>query len=354
MNFNEEAVTFESIIGRQPRSIIFDAKEIASLRDERILVTGAGGSIGSQIIKIIAGIEGVSYLATDRDEGALHSLSLELDSRALFESPQIALLDVRDQIGVNQILSSFKPTLIIHTAALKHLNSLQKQPREATLSNVFGTANLVDAAIIHGIPKFVNISTDKAAEPKSVLGYSKKMAELYVAKARADGHFGYTSCRFGNVFNSRGSVIETFTYQILNEKPITLTHPEIERFFMSMEEAANLTLKSALINLGDVHIFDMGDPVPLAIIIENLQSVLRRFSPVLITGLRDGEKMSEDLFGLTEKSYSTYEPRIKYSNLSIELNKYVKLLNRINSRDEASVNKELSGMTSFTELKNQN
>ena len=214
MNFNKEAITFQSIIGRQPRSIIFDTDEISKLRDERILVTGAGGSIGSQIIKLVAEIEGVNYLATDRDEGALHSLSLELDSRALFESPQIALLDIRDQIGVDQILSSFKPTLVIHAAALKHLNALQKQPREATLTNVFGTANLVDAATKHGIPKFVNISTDKAAEPKNVLGYSKKMAELYVAKARAAGHSGYTSCRFGNVFNSRGSVIETFIYQI--------------------------------------------------------------------------------------------------------------------------------------------
>jgi len=350
MSFAEDAVTFESIIGRQPRSIIFDAEEISNLRNERILVTGAGGSIGSQIIKIIAGIEGVNYLATDRDEGALHSLSLELDSRALFESPQIALLDIRDQVGVNKILSSFKPTLIIHAAALKHLNALQKQPREATLSNVFGTANLVDAAKMHGIPKFVNISTDKAAEPKNVLGYSKKMAELYVAKARADGHFGYTSCRFGNVFNSRGSVIETFIYQILNDKPITLTHPKIERFFMSIEEAAYLTLKSALINNGDVHIFDMGEPVPLAEIIENLQSALSHRSSVLVTGLRDGEKMSEDLFGLTEESFTTIEPRIKYANLSIELNKNVKLLNQINSRDESSINRELSGMTTLTKL----
>jgi nucleoside-diphosphate-sugar epimerase len=350
MDFNEDAITFESIIGRQPRSIIFDAKEIANLCDERILVTGAGGSIGSQIIKTIARIEGIKYLATDRDEGALHSLSLELDSRALFESPQIALLDIRDQIGVNQILSAFKPTLIIHAAALKHLNALQKQPREATLSNVFGTANLVDAAIMHRIPKFVNISTDKAAEPKNVLGYSKKMAELYVAKARADGHIGYTSCRFGNVFNSRGSVIETFIYQIVNDKPITLTHPKIERFFMSIEEAAYLTIKSALINNGDVHIFDMGEPIPLAEIIENLQSALSHRSAVLVTGLRDGEKMSEDLFGSTEESFATLEPRIKFANLSIELNKNMKLLNRIKIRDEASISWELSGMTNSAVL----
>lgn len=347
MSFDNDAVTFQSVIGRQPQSIFFDAYEISKIQDERILVTGAGGSIGSQIIKLIAEIGGVNYLATDRDEGALHSLSLELDSRALFESPHIALLDIRDQLGVTQILSSFKPTLIIHAAALKHLNALQKQPREATLTNVFGTANLVDAAIKNGISKFVNISTDKAAEPRNVLGYSKKMAEIYVARARSLGHFGYTSCRFGNVFNSRGSVIETFAYQILNGKPITLTHPKIQRFFMSIEEAAYLTLKSALINSGDVHIFDMGEPIPLAEIIENLQSVLGHRSSVLVTGLRDGEKMSEDLFGMTEESFATGEPRIRCANLNAELDKYVNTLNQINSRDESSINSKLSGMTTL-------
>lgn len=352
MSFDNDAITFQSIIGRQPRSIFFDAHEISKIQDERILVTGAGGSIGSQIIKLIAEIGGVNYLATDRDEGALHSLSLELDSRALFESPHIALLDIRDQLGVTQILSSFKPTMIIHAAALKHLNALQKQPREATLTNVFGTANLVDTAIKIGTSKFVNISTDKAAEPRNVLGYSKKMAELYVARARALGHFGYTSCRFGNVFNSRGSVIETFSYQILNDKPITLTHPKIQRFFMSIEEAAYLTLKSALINNGDVHIFDMGEPIPLAEIIENLQSVLGHRSSVLVTGLRDGEKMSEDLFAMTEKSFPTSEPRIQCANLNAELDKYVKMLNLINSRDESSINAKLSGMTTMAAFYN--
>jgi FlaA1/EpsC-like NDP-sugar epimerase len=351
MSFDNDVLTFQAIIGRQPRSIFFDTNEISKIQDERILVTGAGGSIGSQIIKLIAEIKGVDYLATDRDEGALHSLSLELDSRALFESPQIALMDIRDQLGVTQILSSFKPTLIIHAAALKHLNALQKQPREATLTNVFGTANLVDAAVKNGVSKFVNISTDKAAEPRSVLGYSKKLAELYVASARALGHIGYTSCRFGNVFNSRGSVIETFAYQIKKSKPITLTHPKIERFFMSIEEAAYLTLKSALINNGDVHIFDMGEPIPLAEIIENLQSVLGHRSSVLVTGLRDGEKMSEDLFGSTEESFTTTEPRIKCANLSMELNTNVKLLNKINSRDESSINMELLTMTSLNAYK---
>jgi FlaA1/EpsC-like NDP-sugar epimerase len=348
MNLDSNLITFQTIIGRQPRSMVFDATEIAKLRNERVLVTGAGGSIGSQIVKLIAELEGITYLATDRDEGSLHSLSLDLDSRALFESPQIALLDVRDKQGIEQIIISFKPTLIIHAAALKHLNALQKQPREAMLTNVFGTANLIDVSKSKGIRKFVNISTDKAAEPKNVLGYSKKMAELYVAKSRVEGFENYTSCRFGNVFNSRGSVIETFIYQISNGKPITLTDPEIERYFMSVEEAAYLTIKAALINNGDVHIFDMGNPVALKLIIENLQKSIGLRSSIIITGLRDGEKLSEDLFGKNENALITIEPRIKSADLGFELGENSELLEQISNQNEDEILKKLS---IFTNLK---
>jgi len=342
-----DSVTFQSIIGREPKSIIFNPQEISQLRQEKILVTGAGGSIGSQIVKFISGLGDIEYLATDRDEGSLHSLSLDLDARALFESPQIALLDIRDPEGIRQMLERFKPTLIIHAAALKHLNALQKQPREAALTNVFGTANLVDAASTFGINKFVNISTDKAAGPKSVLGYSKKLAELYVARTRSADFSGFTSCRFGNVFNSRGSVIETFVHQIINDAPITLTHPDIERFFMSVEEAAYLTLKSTLINAGDVHIFDMGDPVPLNVIIENLQKVLGRRSSIVVTGLRDGEKMTEELFGATEDSEETSEKRIDYANLTSELKENSIIIKAIQDRDEPKIVEVLSAFTTL-------
>jgi len=345
MNNLENLVNFNSVVGRQSRSVLFDANEIAALRKERILVTGAGGSIGSQIVKFISQIEGLNYLATDRDESSLHTLSLELDARALFESPSIALLDIRDQRSIDNVLEIFKPTLIIHAAALKHLNALQKQPREALLSNVFGTANLVDSASRYKIKKFVNISTDKAAEPKNVLGFSKMLAEIYIAHARSVYSANFTSCRFGNVFNSRGSVIETFIHQILQQKPITLTHREIKRFFMSIEEAAHLTLKSFLINSGDVHIFDMGEPIPLTLIIENLQSVLGMKSSVIVTGLRDGEKMSEDLFGDNEESFDTSEPRITCANLNLGTEESRTLIDLIKSRNETLLLEKLSSKT---------
>ena len=340
-----KVVSFQSIIGREPRSVVFDSHEINSLRDERILITGAGGSIGSEIVKFIASLGEVTFLATDRDEGALHSLSLDLDARALFDVPYISLLDIRDVEGIKRTFVKFAPTLIIHAAALKHLNVLQKQPREATLTNVFGTANLIDECVKNGVKKFVNISTDKAADPRSVLGYSKKMAELYVASFRSSNFPEFTSCRFGNVFNSRGSVIETFVHQIMSGRPITLNHQKIERYFMATEEAAYLTLKSSLINDGDVHVFDMGEPIALAIIIENLQKVLEKRSSITISGLRDGEKMTEDLFGKTENSMETRESRIKSANLELELKENMELIHRIKVRDEDYVTKELSKMS---------
>ena len=197
------------------------------------------------------------------------------------------------------------------------MNALQKQPREATLSNVFGTANLVDAAVKNGVSKFVNISTDKAAEPRNVLGYSKKLAELYVASARALGHIGYTSCRFGNVFNSKGSVIETFTQQIKLGLPVTLTDPEVNRFFMKIEEAANLSLLASAINEGDVHILDMGDPVKLIDIVRKMLQILDGKSKIEIVGLRKGEKIQEELWSSQENLLPTSMEGIKALNLVI-------------------------------------
>ena len=351
MNNNLENVNFQSIIRRDSKPVVFTPIEIEKLRTERILVTGAGGSIGSRIVNVLSSFEGIEYLATDRDEGALHSLSLELDSRALFESPRMCLLDIRDFVGIEKIFDIFKPTTVIHAAALKHLNALQKQPREATLTNVFGTANLVDISLNFGLKKFVNISTDKAADPESVLGYSKYFAELYVAEKRLHGAGGYTSCRFGNVFNSRGSVIETFVHQIISGKPVTLTDPDIERFFMSTEEAAHLTIKSLLLNKGDVHVFDMGQPVLLRSVIENLDRSLGKKSSIVITGLRDGEKKTEKLFSRSEIRIETEEDRISFTNLRDVLNSEKEILKSVAKRDELAVTSVLSGFTSLSETR---
>jgi FlaA1/EpsC-like NDP-sugar epimerase len=290
-----QKISFESIIGRDPKPAHFSPDEIVRFQGERFLVTGAGGSIGSRIVKLLSTIPNIEYLATDRDESSLHSLSLSLTKSALFDSDRFELLDIRDQAGVDESFLRYRPTTVIHAAALKHLSVLQKQPREAILTNVFGTANVLEAAKTCGATNFINISTDKAASPTSVLGMTKHLVEIYTAEYRADGLDGYTNCRFGNVFNSRGSVIETFAKQMTLGAPITLTDSAVTRFFMHVDEAAFLTLKSFLGNLGDVHIFEMGDPVLMFDIVKKMQQVLSTSSQVIITGLREGEKLHEQL-----------------------------------------------------------
>ena len=278
------------------RSIPFSPEEVSELRRERVLITGAGGSIGSRIAIALSKIGGVNFLATDRDESALHSLSLQLTSTALFEGSNFLLLDIRDRVGAQSIADDYRPTVIIHAAALKHLSVLEKQPREALLTNVYGTLNMLEIAQKVGVKKFVNISTDKAASPVSVLGRSKFLAELLTAHYKKSTVIDFVSVRFGNVFGSRGSVIETFVDQIQRGMPVTLTDKEVSRYFMHPDEAAFLTLKSMFVRKGDVHLFDMGSPVLIQDVINRLQEILNGKSSIIYTGLRDGEKLHEDLF----------------------------------------------------------
>ena len=307
-------VSYETVIGRSEVEIdIFSLLE-KKLNGQRILVTGAGGSIGSKIVSKLARFSNLQILATDRDENRLHSLSLEVLGTALFLSSDFKVLDVRDQIGVFELVKSFKPTMIIHAAALKHLAILEKQPREAYLTNIIGTSNVLNAAEEFGVKSFLNISTDKAANPISILGKSKAIAEFLTTIKRQKGLKNYTSVRFGNVFNSRGSVIETFTKQIELNLPVTLTHPEVKRFFMKIEEAANLSLASLILAKGDVHILDMGEPVKLLHVIEKLIETLGGNSQIVIVGLREGEKLEEELWSTSETVFDSTIKGIKFLN----------------------------------------
>lgn len=327
-------INYENVLGRNPKPAVFTPEEIDSLRNERFLITGAGGSIGSRIVKLLSTIPNLDFLATDRDESSLHSLSLSLTHSALFDSDRFELLDVRDLDGINQCFSSYKPTAVIHAAALKHLSVLQKQPREAILTNVFGTANVLEASRDSGVTNFVNISTDKAASPTSVLGLTKHLVELYTSEFRKDGLGGFTNCRFGNVFNSRGSVIETFSRQMTLGVPVTLTDPAVERFFMHVDEAAFLTLKSFLNNKGDVHIFEMGDPILMLDVVRRMQEILNSHSQVLVTGLRNGEKLHEELIEPQALEIASDLQGIRVLNFQDEyLSQYVKVLPAIRNRD---------------------
>ena len=331
-----ELITYENVLGRKVRTIPFSQSEITSLREERILITGAGGSIGSRIAAALGKIGGVDFLATDRDESALHSLSLKLTSTALFEGDNFLLLDIRDPEGALTIASDYKPTVIIHAAALKHLSVLEKQPREALLTNVYGTLNMLQVAEKVGVKKFINISTDKAASPISVLGRSKFIAELLTANYKITHNLNFPSVRFGNVFGSRGSVIETFVDQIQRGLPITVTHQDVKRYFMHEDEAAFLTLKSMFIPSGDVHLFDMGDPVLIVELIERLQTLLGGRSNLIYTGLRSGEKITEDLFGGIEERITTVPNLIESSSHESSLTRNMALVSELSARKDAA------------------
>jgi FlaA1/EpsC-like NDP-sugar epimerase len=318
------------------RSIPFSPEEVSELRNERVLITGAGGSIGSRIAMALSKIGGVNFLATDRDESALHSLSLKLTSTALFEGNAYLLLDIRDPVGVKIIAEDYRPTVIIHAAALKHLSVLEKQPREALLTNVYGTLNMLEIAQSVGVKKFVNISTDKAASPVSVLGRSKFLAELLTASYKSKSGRDFTSVRFGNVFGSRGSVIETFVDQIKRGMPITVTHSNVKRFFMHADEAAFLTLKSMFVKDGDVHVFNMGESIFIVDLIEQLQKLLGGHSNLIFTGLRDGEKLNEDLFGGLEERVVTIPNLIESSRHAGSLEENSELVAGIMARNDAT------------------
>jgi FlaA1/EpsC-like NDP-sugar epimerase len=308
-------IEYESILGRSEISLNFLNVLNNGLESHRVLVTGAGGSIGSQIAINLSTIPNLHLLATDRDENRLHSLSLKIQGSALFNDPLFNVLDVRDKQGVRNVFSSFNPTLVVHAAALKHLAILERQPREAYLTNVLGTQNVLEAAKEFGVSRFLNISTDKAARPTSTLGKTKHIAEILTASARDSGFEAYTSVRFGNVFNSKGSVIETFVNQILNGSPVTLTDKSVTRYFMKISEAANLSLLAALINAGDVHILEMGDPVLLLDVVDKLANFLGRDYFLVEVGLRPGEKLHEELFSENEAIYKTGFEKVNFLDL---------------------------------------
>ena len=323
--------TYEEITERTTPSLTISKEVKEFYSGNTVLITGAGGSIGSRIVKQLSQIEGVRLVATDRDENSLHSLSLETSSKALFDDNVFKILDIRDESGIDLILQEFSPSIVIHAAALKHLSVLESQPREALLTNCLGTYNLIKASNDFGVTKFLNISTDKAANPTSILGLSKLYTEKVVNKYRSDGRANYTSVRFGNVFASKGSVIQTFCHQIQMQMPITLTDYEMKRFFMNINEAAFLAITALKLNSGQTHLLDMGDSIPIVKIIENLQKFYKSSLPIEITGVRAGEKLDEDLTAFYETAKTSEHPKIRVIESQMESPKTIEWSDYVNN-----------------------
>ena len=301
---------YEAITGKQKPEVLLDSSDKKHFENRRVLVTGAGGSIGSRVCKLLSTQTSADLLMLDRDENALHSLSLDIQDKALLDQPDYIVADIRDEYRVSSLISKLKPHLVIHAAALKHVPTLERDPREALLTNVIGTYNVVKAAKQNNVVGLVNISTDKAANPKSILGKSKKYGEALILAARQEGYSGFTSVRFGNVFNSRGSVLETFNAQIARDLTLTLTDPQMKRFFMHIDQASLLVLRSLVINAGAIHVFNMGQQILISELIANLLRFHNKRLEVRIVGLREGEKLSEELIGKNEELKSSSDSRI--------------------------------------------
>jgi FlaA1/EpsC-like NDP-sugar epimerase len=300
------------LLGRSP--VRTDLAAVAGrFAGQRILVTGAGGSIGSELCRQLHRFGPGRLILLDRDESALHAIQLDLHGRALLDSDETVLADIRDPRRVRQVFEQHRPQIVFHAAALKHLPLLERYPAEALKTNVWGTLTVLEAALSTGVESFVNISTDKAADPVSVLGYSKRAAERLTAHmaGRADGT--YLSVRFGNVLGSRGSVLTALSAQVAAGGPVTVTHPEVSRYFMTADEAVQLVLQAAVIGRdGEVLVLDMGEQVRIIDMARRLVAAVPRQVEIVFTGLRPGEKLTEDLLGRGELDDRPYHPLIRH------------------------------------------
>ncbi|MEU5550431.1 MULTISPECIES: polysaccharide biosynthesis protein [unclassified Micromonospora] len=303
-------VQISDLLGR--RQVVGDLTlDDNGLAGRRVLVTGAGGSIGAELCRQIMRANPGELMMLDRDESALHSLQMSLTGRALLDGPELILADLRDDEGIRRIMRDRRPEIVFHAAALKHLTLLERHPGEAIKTNVWGTLTVLDAC--RDVARFVNISTDKAANPISVLGYSKRLTEMLTAHAAATHPGTFLSVRFGNVLSSRGSVVTAFQRQIEAGQPLTVTHPDVTRYLMTVQEAVHLVLQAASIGRdGEALVLDMGEPVRIDDLARRM--VAQAASPVQVvyTGLRPGEKLHEDLLGHGETDHRPLHPLISH------------------------------------------
>ncbi len=285
------------------------------LRGQVVLVTGAGGSIGSELCRQILRYEPARLVMLDRDETALQGLQLSVAGHGLLDDENLVLADIRDRDRMFEVFEYHRPAIVFHAAALKHLPLLESHPREGLLTNVFGTRNVLEAANAVAVRRFVNVSTDKAANPTSVLGTTKRLAEALTVQLGTTTPGEFISVRFGNVIGSRGSVLPAFEKQIAAGGPVTVTHPDVTRYFMSIPEASRLVLQAGAIGVtGETLVLDMGEPMKIVDLAEKLIRHHRSDSEIVFTGLRPNEKLHEVLGHEGEQLVTGSHPRIWHAD----------------------------------------
>ncbi|WP_108993065.1 polysaccharide biosynthesis protein [Paenibacillus agaridevorans] len=307
-------VEVEDLLGREPVNIDLNGV-MDYVTGKIVLVTGAGGSIGSELSRQIASFSPSKLLLLGHGENSIYTIEMELRTRFAQVAIETVIADIQDRERMDQVLGQFMPQVVFHAAAHKHVPLMERNPSEAIKNNVFGTRNVADAADKHGAARFVMISSDKAVNPTSIMGATKRIAEMYIQSINNTSRTQFVAVRFGNVLGSRGSVIPRFKEQIEAGGPVTVTHPEMVRYFMTIPEAVQLVIQAgAFARGGEIFILDMGKPVRIL----DLAKDLIRLSglepdvdiPIRFSGLREGEKLYEELLTEAEATTATQHERI--------------------------------------------
>lgn len=324
----------EDLLDRKP--IVLDNRRISEqISNKTILITGAAGSIGSEIVRQIVAFCPERIIILDQAETPLHDLTLEIQKLVLDIEVVSVIADVRDKLGLQKVFEQYNPSLVYHAAAYKHVPLMEDNPSQAVFVNVQGTKNLADLSIAFGVEKFVMVSTDKAVNPSNVMGASKRIAEKYVQNLffeelkKNTNTTKFITTRFGNVLGSNGSVVPLFSKQIQEGGPVTITHEEIIRYFMTIPEACQLVLEAgAMGNGGEIYIFDMGKPVKIYDLAKKMIKlagyVPNKDIEIKIIGLRPGEKLFEELLNDNSKTLPTHHEKIMVAQEIIDINDNVK------------------------------
>jgi FlaA1/EpsC-like NDP-sugar epimerase len=352
-------VKIEDLLGREPIKLVED-KLFQELGRKRICITGAAGSIGSELARQVIAFHPESVILIDQAESPLYEIENELKERAPDLKLIVFVADITNESRMRKILKALSPEIILHAAAYKHVPMMESNPSEAVVNNILGTKLLADLAVEFKVGRFVMVSTDKAVNPSNVMGCSKRIAEIYVHAYQ--NHLGvigkegtqFITTRFGNVLGSNGSVIPTFRQQIAQGGPVTVTHPEITRYFMTIPEACSLVLEAGIMGEGgEIFLFDMGKPVRIHDLAKKMIR-LSGFEPgkeveIVFTGLRDGEKLFEELLNNSENTIPTHHQKIlkarveeyDYSYVNSMVSLFYDLVNDKNELKMVALMKEL-------------
>ena len=340
VNVNQlRPVDIEDLLGRDP--VKLDTTAVREyLADKIVLITGAGGSIGSEIVRQVAKMQPKKLLLLGKGENSIYEITQEMKINCPEVKTVPIIADIRDKERIKAIMDYFKPQVVFHAAAHKHVPLMEYQPAEAVRNNILGTKVVADEAASHNVETFVMISTDKAVNPTSVMGCTKRVAEMYVQSMNKNSGTRFVAVRFGNVLGSRGSVIPLFKKQIAKGGPVTVTHPDMKRYFMTIPEASQLVLQAgAMAKGGEVFVLDMGEPVRIYDLAKDLITlsglIPDKDIEIKITGLRPGEKLFEELLSAEDGTEKTTHKKIFTA--------------RIKEIDKAGLDREISKILEITD-----